>query len=305
MVGNIFNIQHFSHEDGPGIRTTVFLKGCNLHCPWCHNPESQSFHTEIMYFKQKCIGCQKCSAVCPQNGRTLLEKTEVKTDKTWKNGFHLVYSKDCLHCGQCAEVCPAQALVAYGKMKNLEEIVEELIQDKDLYDMSGGGVTISGGEPLMQVDFLEELLKALKKQEIHTAIETAGCYDFRYLERILPYIDYIFMDLKCLDEEKHRKVIGASNKLILDNLKKLSGCHKEIVVRIPVIMGFNDEEQPQMAAFINTLPKHVKAELLPYHEMCSGKYDALNREFCVQDFRVPTKQEMDAYKQLYAERILL
>lgn len=283
ISGRIFNIQHFSNDDGPGIRTTVFFQGCNLRCPWCHNPESQSFHTEIMHFPQKCIGCGRCIATCPNQE---------------------LFTEHCKHCGKCAESCPADALVSYGKEMTVEEVAAECVQDMDLYEMSGGGVTVSGGEPLLQIEFLEAVLKALKAEGIHTAIETAGCYDGERLKRILPYTDLVFMDLKCLDAQKHAEVIGASNEQIINNIYLTAQSGTEFVIRTPVICGFNEMELPAMAKFIKQLPAHVKAELLPYHEICSGKYDALHRKFNVGDFRVPTQKEMDSFQLLYGERLV-
>lgn len=303
IKGNIFNIQHFSDEDGPGIRTTVFLKGCNLHCPWCHNPESQSLHKEIMYFEQKCITCKKCLAVCPQDSKQLQKILVSKGQEFFQSKQHPVFSKNCLHCGSCADVCPTQALVEYGKQWDLEEVVSEVLQDKDLYDMSGGGVTFSGGEPLLQIDFLEALAKRLKENGIHTAIETAGCYETARLERILPYVDYIFMDFKCLDEKKHTEVIGMSNRKVLQNLKMLGQYEKEVVIRIPVIVGFNNMELVEMAEFIKGVPEHIKVELLPYHDICFGKYEALHRKFQVEGYKIPTEQEMSRYKKLFGGRI--
>ena len=281
--GRVFNFQHFSNEDGPGIRTTVFLQGCNLHCPWCHNPESQSYCTEIMFFRQKCIGCGRCIKVCPQK---------------------MPGGEFCLHCGACAETCPAEARVAYGKEMTVDEVVEEVIQDKDMYEISGGGVTFSGGEPLLQAEFLEEILKEIKKADIHTAVETAGCYESQRLERIHPYLDHIFMDLKCLDDEKHVQIIGASNKQILKNIQMAGEWKIPFVIRIPVICGFNESELPLMADWIDThLPEHVKVELMAYHDMCSGKYEALNRRFAVDGFRKPKEAEMQEFRILFGNRI--
>jgi len=282
-TGRIFNIQHFSSEDGPGIRTTVFLQGCNLRCPWCHNPESQKMQTQIMHFVQKCIGCKRCVENCPEKE---------------------LFSESCRHCGKCAENCPTGALVAYGKTAETAEILAECIQDRDLYDMSDGGVTVSGGEPLLQTGFLKELLEGLKAEGIHTALETAGCYEFERLEQVLPFTDLVFMDLKCMDEQKHKEVIGASNAVILENIRKVAAQNVDFVIRIPVICGFNDDELPAMAAFIETLPEHVKVELLAYHEICSGKYTALRREFRVKAFRVPGQKEMDTFRSLFGKRCI-
>ena len=280
--GIIFNIQHFSTDDGPGIRTTVFLKGCNLRCPWCHNPESQSGVPEMMFYRQKCIGCGKCIEVCPQAGRNC-------------------FTEACLHCGKCAAVCPAEALVSCGKEMSVAEVLEEVLRDRDLYEISGGGVTLSGGEPVLQTAFLAELLQELKKAGVHTAVETAGCYETERLERILPFVDLLYMDLKCLEEEKHRRVIGASNGPILQNIQVAAQKAKKPVIRIPVIPGFNDGELPAMAEYIRNLPGHMEVELLPYHDMCAGKYEALNRPFLVEGYTVPGAEAMKAYRSWFME----
>ena len=274
----IFNIQHFSTDDGPGIRTTVFFKGCNLRCVWCHNPESQSTKPDIFYHKNKCISCGKCTEFCP---------------------FHMPHSPQCIKCGKCTEVCFSEATERCGKEVTSQYILDEIFQDMDMYTISGGGVTFSGGEPVLQSEFLYDILKVCKEKNIHTAIETAGCYDFNKIQPLLEFTDLVFCDLKSLDEEKHIKYTGASNRLVLENLKKLSCVAKKLIIRIPVIKGFNDDELEQMAEFIKTLPCPAETELLPFHNMCSAKYDSLGRKFEADIFEIPTDEEMKIYKKYF------
>ena len=215
MKAIIFDIQRGSYVDGPGIRTTVFFKGCNLKCKWCHNPESQSCKKQMLFYKDKCSGCGKCKTVCQ-------------------------YSlKNCDFCGKCALFCPNEAREICGKEYTIEEVFAEIIKDKDFYLSSGGGVTFSGGECMLQIDFLREILQKCKENGIHTAVDTAGSVPWEYFERILPYTDLYLYDVKCISEELHKDGTGAANTLILKNLKKLSKTEKEIIVRAPVIPEFN------------------------------------------------------------------
>ncbi len=273
LTATIFDIQRSSFVDGPGIRTTVFFKGCNLKCKWCHNPESQSFKPQIMFHKSKCVGCGKCYEVCP----------------TKLNG--------CVLCGKCAEVCMHDARQLCGKEYTPEQVLNEVIKDKTFYDVSGGGVTFSGGECMLQIDFLYEVLKLCKENGIHTAVDTAGAIKWEFFEKILPYTDLFLYDMKAFSEEKHIEGTGVSNKLILENLTRLSQCFKgEIIVRIPVIEGFNTDELPQMAEFLK--PLNIKmADLLPYHKMGDHKYDALGMEYVT--YSVPSKEDMEKFKEMF------
>lgn len=269
----IFDIQRNSYVDGPGIRTTVFFKGCNLRCKWCHNPESQSFEKQMMFYKDKCTGCGKCREVCPN---------------------HL---KKCDFCGKCELYCPAEARKICGREYTSDEVLAEVIKDKAFYDNSGGGVTFSGGECMLQLDFLCEILKKCKAAGIHTAVDTAGNVPWKSFEKILPFTDLFLYDIKAFDAELHRKGTGVSNELILENLKNLSG-RADIIVRIPVIGGYNDndEEIRQIADFLKQI-KIIKAELLPYHAMGEHKYTALGRN--TESFNVPNKNFMNRSQQLF------
>ncbi len=254
MKATIFDIQRNSFVDGPGIRTTVFFKGCNLRCKWCHNPESQSAQKQMMFYKDKCIGCGKCAEVCPN---------------------HL---KNCDFCGKCELYCPADARKVCGKEYSVDEVFKEIAKDKMFYENSGGGATFSGGECMLQTDFLCKILKKCKENGIHTAVDTAGNVPREYFERVLPYTDMFLYDIKAFSEDLHKQGTGVSNKLILENLLWLSGkC--DIIVRIPVIGGFNDDkaELEKIAEFLKHI-KCEKVELLPYHVMGEHKYDALGME---------------------------
>ena len=269
----IFDIQRNSFVDGPGIRTTVFFKGCNLRCKWCHNPESQSFEKQMLFYKDKCTGCGKCREVCPN---------------------HL---QSCDFCGKCELYCPAEARKICGREYTSDEVLAEVIKDKAFYDNSGGGVTFSGGECMLQLDFLREILEKCKSAGIHTAVDTAGNVPWKSFEKILPFTDLFLYDIKAFGAELHRKGTGVSNELILENLKNLSG-RADIIVRIPVIGGYNDndEEIRQIADFLKQI-KIIKAELLPYHAMGEHKYTALGRN--TESFNVPNKNFMNRSQQLF------
>ena len=240
----IFDIERCSFVDGPGLRTTVFFKGCNLKCMWCHNPESQNFKPEMLFYKDKCKGCGKCIQVCPASG-------------------------ECILCGKCELYCLVDARKVCGKEYTSDEIFEEIVKDKTFYDNSGGGVTFSGGECMLQSDFLVEILKKCKEIGIHTAVDTAGHIPFENFEKILPYTDLFLYDIKIFNSEKHKKYIGVGNELILENLKKLFEVKAKIWIRIPVIAGDNDslEEMQNIKDFLFKHGNPEKVELLPYHAM--------------------------------------
>ncbi len=261
----LFDIQRASFVDGPGIRTTVFFKGCNLKCAWCHNPESQSQKTEMMFYKNRCTGCGKCREKCPNN----LEK--------------------CNFCGKCVLYCPHDAREICGREYTVDEVMREIVKDKAFYENSGGGVTFSGGECMLQIDFLEEILKKCKEEGIHTAVDTAGHLPPEYFERIIPYTDLFLYDVKISDTEKHKKYVGVGNELILSNLKKLLDRGCRVIVRTPVIVGVNDSEE-EIEAIKKIAEKAEKIELLPYHAMGEHKYSALGKN--EPKFSPPTEEKM-------------
>ena len=268
----IFDIQRGSYVDGPGIRTTIFFKGCNLRCKWCHNPESQSAVPQLLFYQSKCSGCGKCKEICPHH----LEKCDL--------------------CGKCELYCPKDARKICGKEYLTDEILREILKDKIFYGKDGGA-TFSGGECMLQIDFLEEILKLCRKNGIHTAVDTAGNVPWESFERILPDTDLFLYDVKCFSEELHKTGTGASNHLILDNLRKLSETKIKIHIRIPLIPSFNDSEEEfrQVARFLKS---HgiTDAEILPYHKMGEHKWVAAGMK--PHSFEVPDTQTVDYYRSL-------
>ena len=275
MKATIFDIERNSYVDGPGIRTTVFFKGCNLRCAWCHNPESQSGIPQMLFYQNKCIGCGKCKEKCP----SALE--------------------NCTLCGKCTVYCPADARDICGKAYGITEVLTEILKDKTLYETSGGGVTFSGGECMLQIDFLEELLKECKSNGINTAVDTAGHVPFESFQRILPYTDVFLYDVKCYGSEKHKRYTGVGNELILENLRKLLTTQKRIWIRIPIIPDVNDteEEMQSIRQFLDNCGHPEKIELLPYHAMGEHKYAALNQT--AHQFSVPDKEKLSHLKNVF------
>jgi pyruvate formate lyase activating enzyme len=282
LTGLIFNIQKFSIHDGPGIRTTVFFKGCPLRCQWCHNPESQPTGQQVIFWSKRCIRCGACVESCPQ-GAIKLGESQAVTDLEL-----------CDQCGDCIEDCYAQARELVGREASVAEVMAEIESDRSFYEESGGGATFSGGEPLMQPDFLLGLLQACRAQEIHTTVDTCGFTSWSVLERVLPYTDLFLFDLKLMDDLRHQKYTGVSNEPILRNLRRLSQSGQAIRLRIPVIPGINDapEHIRQFGEFAAGLPHLDEIDILPYHNIAAEKYRRLNRVYELPDTPVPTEQRM-------------
>jgi len=280
-TGIIFNIQRYSIHDGPGIRTTVFLKGCPLNCWWCQNPESQLSGQEMVFWEDRCIGCGACSLNCP-SGAIQMENNKPVTDKN-----------KCNLCGKCSRICPAQAREMIGKKLTAEEIIKEVEKDLVFYEESGGGVTFSGGEPLEQSEFLEELLNGCREKKIHTTVDTTGYISWEILNKISPKVDLFLYDLKIMDNEKHKKYTGVSNEIILENLKKLTSVHNNIFVRFPVIPGINDDYQNirKMGEFLSSL-KIAQVNLLPYHHIGIDKYKRLGNKYKLVDIQPPSEEQL-------------
>lgn len=284
----IFNIQKFSVHDGPGIRTTVFFKGCLLRCLWCHNPESQNLNKEILYDSKKCILCGKCAEVCQTNA-IKIENNKLNTIKD-----------KCNYCGKCAIYCIYGARELVGREYSVNEVMKEVMKDKVFYEQSNGGVTLSGGEPLIQIDFIEELLKRLKEEKIHTALDTSGAVNFDILKRVAKYTDLFLYDLKLMDDEKHKEYIGVSNKTIIENLIKLSKIHSNINVRMPIIQNINDdithiEKTLELLKDLNV----KKINLLPYHSIAKHKYEKLGLVYENEKMAVPSEAKMNSFKEMF------
>lgn len=263
LSATITNISRCSLHDGPGIRTVVYFKGCPLRCRWCHNPETLSPRPQLLYLPTKCICCGECIKVCPEH-------------HTVSDGKMKLLRDGCSACGRCAEVCPTGALTLAGEQKSVSEIMDEIKKDAHYYKSSGGGVTFSGGECLLHPEFVFELAKTCREEGIHTAVETALFVPWENVERVLPYVDLFFADLKIADSEKHKKFTGQPNELIIENLKKLSQSAKELIVRIPVIPSVNDSDGDiaEFAGILKTLGSSLKyVELLKYNNLAKSKYD--------------------------------
>ncbi len=268
MKGHIFNIQKFCLHDGPGIRTTVFFKGCNLRCKWCANPESQQMALQLTLDKSKCIGCGACVAACVKDARRIAE------------GVSQADTTRCNSCGACLEICHSGAIAMEGKLADIEQVLAEVRKDKAFYDTSGGGVTLSGGEVLLQLSFAVELSRRLRQENIHVAVETAGAVPEKAFSAMLEEVDYVLMDLKHYDTDAHRAGTGLGNEQVLANLRHLAKSGKAYLVRIPVIPGFNDSlSDGKFFARLLQGTEIKKVQLLPFHRLGSRKYELLGMPY--------------------------
>ncbi len=285
--GIVFDIRRYSIHDGPGIRTTVFLKGCPLACAWCHNPESQSIGPAGLYRRDRCIGCGECLAVCPEQCLSRGEEGIV-TD-----------ASRCVHCGACCGACPAEARELVGRSMSVARVMEEIAKDETFYDESGGGVTFSGGEPLAQAEFLLALLRACGHSEIHRAVDTSGLADPELLGRVAEHTDLFLYDLKIMDGGEHRRHTGVENGLILRNLQMLSKLGARLRIRIPLIPGINMDgcNLDEVGGFIAALPSSCPVDLLPYHDWAKGKYSNFNLPFLLETIAPPQEAEVEGAVQ--------
>ena len=287
----ITNIQKFSIHDGDGIRTTVFFKGCPLHCTWCHNPETQCYNPEVEFDSEKCVGCGSCIGACHAEAISIV------------NGKAFTDSNKCDRCDKCGKMCPSSARRVMGKEYEPKALVKELMKDLMFYEESGGGVTLSGGEVMMMdIDYLIAIAKELKRNGISLFIDTCGYVPYERLSKILPYTDTFLYDLKCMDDELHKKYTGVSNEKILDNLARLSKDGARIYVRIPVIKEVNGNEKNMQDTikFLQDNGIHpAKINLLPYHDAGVPKYSKIGMVYEGHELHAPFKEEMEKFAELF------
>jgi pyruvate formate lyase activating enzyme len=289
--GIIFDIERFAIHDGPGIRTTLFLKGCPLACWWCHNPESISPRPQLAFFEEKCIGCGKCFEACPNGVHERLA-----------DGTRALHREKCDLCGRCVQTCFAEALVIEGRELSVSEAVVELRKDAPFYESSGGGVTLSGGEPMRQAAFSTAVLEACKKEGMHTALDTSGQAPWEDYERILPFVDLVLYDFKAASGETHQKYTGVSNELIRENLKRIDAQGIPIEIRIPVIPGVNDDRQnlEDSARFLSGIRNVTSVILLPYHSLGETKYPQVGKTYRLSGLASPSREHMEEAAQWMA-----
>ncbi len=281
-TGLVFDIRRYSIHDGPGIRTTVFFKGCPLACAWCHNPESQTPEPELLYRESRCMRCKACLAACMNEAIS------------WSGDVPVVDAGRCERCGSCAEACCTDARELVGREMAVAEVMAEVERDTPFYEESGGGVTLSGGEPLAQAEFALELLKACKARGIHTAVDTCGHAPWETLDRVRPYVDLFLYDIKMIDDERHRRYTGASNESLLNNLQLLSRHGHNIILAVPVISGVNDDTEAarRLGEFAAALPGNHGVILLPFHRLGVDKYALLGREYVYADLEAPAEERL-------------
>ena len=287
--GILFNIQKFSIHDGPGIRTVIFFKGCPLSCIWCSNPESQKSLPELGYNKTLCMNYGKCFEVCKTGALVLKDKSRY------------FYKKKCNLCGECVKSCPTNALTIFGKEYSVKEVMDEVKKDIKFYERSNGGVTLSGGEPFMQPGFSLAILMECKKLKIHAAIETCGYTKWKNIEKLSKYIDLFFYDVKIIDEKNHRLLTSKSNKLILENLEKLSSLNKPIIIRIPIIPDCTDSERNilEIAKFLKNIKNIKFVEMMLYHNFGLNKYRMLNKRYKLKKTKRPSNKRLESLIKIF------
>jgi len=288
MEGMVFNIQRYSTEDGPGIRTTVFMKGCPLSCPWCQNPEGLEKEPNLVWYETKCIGALKCVENCPEDALELS-----------KSGMQIDREK-CTKCGECVEICPSGAFELAGEKYLVSELIDEVLKDKIFYEESGGGVTFGGGEPMLQIEFLEEIVPRLKEEGINIAIDTSGAVPWSDYEKIIEYVDLFLYDLKTLDKQKFKKVTGGNIDLVKENIRKISSHDVSIWVRTPIIPSYTGREDNirEISKFIKELQNIERYDLLAFNNLCKSDYERLDQEWELKNTSLVKEEKMEGLQKV-------
>jgi pyruvate formate lyase activating enzyme len=292
ITATIFDVKRFAVHDGPGIRSTLFLKGCPLDCKWCHNPEGLAPGKQLWYFPNQCLKCGDCVKVCPEGALTLEDEIIINRDK-------------CTNCGACTEECPTGALHFIGRTLTMEEAEEELLKDRSFFEESGGGITLSGGEPLAQFDAAAAILKRMKAARVHTCVETSLYVKREKLEAILSLVDYFLTDLKLIDSAEHQAHAGVKNELILKNLKFLADSGKDMLIRVPVIPGFTDHRKnlEGIAAFIAELSRPLPVELMNFNPLARDKFRVLGRPYEPAGADQPYPEDrMEDFREIFRKK---
>jgi pyruvate formate lyase activating enzyme len=291
MPNLVTNLQGYSIHDGPGIRTVIFFKGCGLECRWCSNPECISPQPEVGFIQNLCTKCGKCAGTCPAGALTYEE-----------GSYPRINHQQCTGCGVCSSACSYKALALYGKPMNADEIFDTVSRDKMFYDASGGGVTVSGGEALLQPQLVQDVFEKCRRAGIHTCIETSGFAAESALRQVLPYTDYFLYDLKLMDTDKHRQYTGKPNSLILDNARVVAESGTKTLFRMPLVPGVNDDALNirETAGFLHSLgKKYSHIELMPYHRLGKGKYDSLDKPYHLSGLPAPELEHIESVKKSF------
>ena len=286
ITGKVFNIQRFSTEDGPGVRTTVFLKGCPLRCLWCSNPESQSLDQQVAHRNSLCISCGRCLKVCPEDAISMSPnngENEIGIDR-----------KKCKSCGECINVCATGAMSSFGQTMTVDDVLNEIKKDMDYYANSNGGITVSGGEPLVQADFVAEIFRRCRNIGIHTTLDTCGVFDSSALNKVLDFVNLVLFDIKVMDRQRHIQYTGIDNDIIIRNARLIAQENIKMIIRIPIIPGKNDSENDMndAAQFIAELGNKPQVNLLPYHNYGENKYKMLGMKYQLPDTKRPSDEHL-------------
>jgi pyruvate formate lyase activating enzyme len=287
--GLISRIQKYSLKDGPGIRTTVFFKGCSMNCAWCSNPELVRPIPEILSTAAICIRCGTCYEICPERAIQAID------------GYYQIQASMCNACGLCVEACPVCARERIGKQMLVDQLVQELLKDQIFYTTSGGGVTFSGGEPAKQPDFVKRVAHQLRRNQIHVALDTSGNTPWEYFQVFLEWIDLILFDFKFMDSHDHQQYTGVSNEVVLSNAKKIADFGIPIIARLIVLPGLNDtaEETKHKISFLQQLDSVIQIDLLPYHKLGIGKYPMLGKVYPLADLVPPNQEDLQELKSTF------